>query len=400
MSLEPLLGSKRIFICAGTGGVGKTSISAAIGLGAARRGHRVLVLTIDPSRRLAEALGIRKNTPEPVPLGPTRERMVGIVPPGALSVWVLDPKRVSDQTVMRLAPSEEAARRLLANPIYQQVTNMIAGMQEYTAMEALHGFVQQGTYDIVVLDTPPSRNALNFLDAPRRLDDSINSRLIELMVPREGGKKGTTRRFIERVLSGVFGAEFFGDLQVFFGAFGGLFAQLNGNAQAMRARLSEPDVAFILVGVGGEQSLAQARDFEQRIRELDLPLEAIVLNRSLVPLAQRPFVHHAMAATPPGHLREALSKLKALAEKEAREIDRACVEADALAARSDVPVVTVPELGTGVDDLPGLASVADWLFERQDSPSLEDLPHGTLEALDTEEGVDVPRGVPVEGPVV
>ncbi len=386
MSLEPLLESKRIFICAGTGGVGKTSVSAAIGLGAAQRGRRVLVLTIDPSRRLAEALGIQKNTPKPIPLSVSDARAVGIVPPGSLAVWVLDPRRVSDETVRRLAPSPESAERMMANPIYQQVTNLIAGMQEYTAMEALHGFVQEGRYDIVVLDTPPSRNALNFLEAPRRLKESSDSRLLDLILPREGGKKGTTRRFVERVLSAVFGEEFFGDLQVFFRAFRGLFAQLNGHAQAMRVRLAEPDVAFILVGVGGEQSLAQAHDFEERIRELGLPLEAIVFNRSLVPLARRPFLDPGeLSRDHPSVHQRALGKLHALARKEAREIDRACAEADALADRSDVPVVTVPEMGSGVDDLTGLAAVADWLFrgEARDHPAAQDQepsPNGARQA--------------------
>ena len=122
MSLAPLIAEKRIFVCAGTGGVGKTSVSAALGLGGARRGRRVLVLTIDPSRRLADALGIRQNTPEPISLGVQRERGLGIEPPGSLAVWVLDPKRVSDKTVRRLARTREEGERLLANPIYQQVT--------------------------------------------------------------------------------------------------------------------------------------------------------------------------------------------------------------------------------------------------------------------------------------
>ncbi len=361
MSLEPLLKTKRIIVCAGTGGVGKTSVSAAIGVGAAQRGKRVLVLTIDPSRRLAEALGVQKNTPRPVPLEGEAAREAGIRPPGSLAVWVLDPKRVADETVRRLARSPESAERLLANRVYRQVTNLIAGMQEYTAMEALHGFVQEGVYDLVVLDTPPSRNALNFLEAPRRLKESVDSRILDLLAPRQG-KKGTTRRFIERVLSGVFGEAFFADLQVFFGAFGGMIAHLTGNAQAMRARLAEPDAAFILVGVGGEASLAQARDFESRIRELGLPLEAIVLNRSLVPLARRPYVAPVDEDRFPV-LHRAITKLLVLARKEAQAIDRAVQEAEALAERSEVPVIAVRELGQGVDDLPGLARVAEWLFE-------------------------------------
>ncbi len=367
MSLAPLFAERRIFVCAGTGGVGKTSISAALGLGAAQRGQRVLVLTIDPSRRLAETLGIRQNTPEPIPLGSVRERALGIRAPGSLAVWVLDPKRVSDQTVRRMARSPEEAERMLANRIYKQVTSMVAGMQEYTAMEALHGFVTAGTYDLVVLDTPPSRNALNFLEAPRRLKRSVDTRIIDLMKPRRDGKViGTTRRFVERVLGGVFGAEFFADLQVFFGSFGAMFAELSGSAQQMRERLAEPDVAFLLIAAPGHRSHEQAQAFEARLRELGLPLGAVVLNRSLVPLASRPQPDESLlpAGAGPQH-RAALDKLRLLAARESESIAQACMRAEQLAAQSEAPLVTVPELGSGVDDLEGLAGLSRWLFAEE-----------------------------------
>ncbi|MFH1468858.1 MAG: ArsA-related P-loop ATPase [Pseudomonadota bacterium] len=368
MTLTPVLVGKRILICAGTGGVGKTSISAALGLGAARRGQRVLVLTIDPSQRLAEALGVHQNTPEPVSLGRARERAAGIEAPGALSIWVLDPKRVSDQTVRRLARSPEEAARLMANPIYEQVTTMIAGMQEYTAMEALHGFVDAGAYDLVVLDTPPSRNALNFLEAPTRLKESLDTRIVELMLAKGAeGASGPARRLLERVLGGVFGQEFFADLQVFFGAFGGMLAQLNGNAQRIRARLSEPDTAFLLIAGASPHSLEQLRSFEARIRELGLPLGAVVLNRSAAPLAARPRADEGWlpAGAGPAH-RSALEKLGRLAAQEEADIAAAVDLAESLGRDGTLPVVTVPELGRGVDDVEGLVEVSRWLLEGGD----------------------------------
>lgn len=375
MSLEYLVRTRRIFVCAGTGGVGKTSVSAALGLGAARRGHRVLVLTIDPSRRLAEALSVRQNTPEPVPLGPDREREVGIAPPGSLSVWVLDPKRVSDQTVRRLARSPQEAERLMANPVYHQITSMIAGMQDYTAMEALHGFVSAGTYDLVVLDTPPSRNALNFLDAPTRLKESLDTRIVDLVMARSTGTDddpalpGAARRFVERILGGVFGAEFFADLQVFFSAFGGMFAQLNGNAQRMRARLGQSDVAFVLVGGTTPRSVEQMRAFEKRIREMDLPLGAVVLNRSMGPLAARPFPgDDRLPAEPTAAHRSALATLRTLALREAPAIAEAAAIAEEFRRTSSVPVIAVPELGSGVDDLAGLVEVSRWLLGETGQP--------------------------------
>ncbi len=370
MSLAPLAEDRRIFVCAGTGGVGKTSVSAALGLGAARRGKRVLVLTIDPSRRLAEALGIRQNTPEPVLLEADRVRSLGIEPPGSLSVWVLDPKRVADQTVHRLTRTPEEAKRLLENSVYQRVTEMIAGMQEYTAMEALHGFVSQGTYDMVVLDTPPSRNALNFLEAPSRIAESLDARIVDLMKPStDEGIFGATRRILERVLGGVFGAEFFQDLQVFFGAFGGMFHQLSGNALEMRARLGQPDVAFLLVSSGGRDSIIQARSFEKRLRELSLPLGALVLNRSLAPLAARPFPDASLLPSRPKKVhKSALAKLVRLAVRESKGINEAVALVEELEQSSEVPVVPVPELGSGVDDLEGLAEVSTWLFGEVEIP--------------------------------
>lgn len=363
MSLSSLLDQKRIVVCAGTGGVGKTSVAAALGVGAARRGRRVLVLTIDPSRRLAEALGIRKNTPEPVPLDPEQNRLAGIEPPGSLSVWVLDPKRVCDQTVRRLARSPEEAQRLLENSVYRQVTAMIAGMQEYTAMEALHGFVAQGTYDLMVLDTPPSRNALNFLDAPVRLAASIDSRIIDLVVSQSDGRvAGTTRKFVGAILGRVFGEEFFSDLQVFFNAFGAMFVQLSGSALEMRERLTEPDVTFVLVGTA-HASLDQAEAFQDRLRKLEMPLGAMVLNRSLAAFSGRPPPDDSLLPRDAGeHHRSALAKLEDLARQEAETVTRDQDRVQELEEQAGVPVVSVPELGQGVDDVAGLGELARWLF--------------------------------------
>lgn len=366
--LDDVLADKRIVVCAGTGGVGKTTTSAALALGAARQGKRVLVLTIDPSRRLAETLGVRRNTPEPIRLGAAREREAGIAPPGSLSAWMLDPKLVSDSTVRRLAATNADAERLMANPIYQHVTQMIAGMQEYTAMEALHGFVEQGVYDLVILDTPPSRNALNFLEAPHRLAEFLDGRIFRIMLPRERGRViGTTRHLVDLVLSGVFGEQFYDDLQVFFSAFSGLFAQLNGNAQRMRARLQEPDATFLLVTTPAPEALDEARFFERKIRDLRLPLGAFVLNRSQAPLADRPFPGDDLLPENAGpEHRSALARLVELAERERRQVEADLRLLRELTANSpgEVPAVALPEFGQGVEDLVGLAELSRWLLGR------------------------------------
>lgn len=366
--LSDHISEKRIVICCGAGGVGKTTTSAALAVAAAQDGRRVLVLTIDPSKRLAEALGVSANTPDPIRVTPAREAQAGIAAPGALSAWMLDPKLVSDATVKRLVKDPVRAAELMANPIYQQVTQMIAGMQEYTAMEALHGFVERGDYDLVILDTPPSRNALNFLDAPRRLGEFLDGRIFKMLLPDRDGHAlgGTTRRMAGRVLSGVFGDEFYGDLQVFFSAFGGIFAQLNGNAQKMRERMQQDDVVFLLVTSPVRTALDDALYFEDRIRELELPLGGLILNRSRHLAEDRPMPGKQLL---PPHATEvhraALAHLVTLAERERRHEaeHRELLNTLVQHAPKDIEVLTVPEFPEGIDDLAGLGELARWLLD-------------------------------------
>src|SRR4051812_3115558 len=145
-----LIRNRRVIVCCGAGGVGKTTTAAALSLAAARAGRRVLVLTIDPSKRLAETLGVSRNPPTPVAVPPDRQIAAGIHAPASLDAWMLDPKLVADESVRRLTKNPEDAERVLGNRIYQQVSSMVAGMHEYTAMEALHRLVNEGRYDLVV----------------------------------------------------------------------------------------------------------------------------------------------------------------------------------------------------------------------------------------------------------
>lgn len=363
------LREKRIIVCCGAGGVGKTTTSAALAVAAAQDGRRVLVLTIDPSKRLAEALGVTTNTPEPVRVRPEREALAGIHAPGTLSAWMLDPKLVADAAVKRLVRDPKKLAELLANPIYQQVTQMIAGMQEYTAMEALHGFVERGDYDLVILDTPPARNALNFLDAPRRLGEFMDGRIFRMLLPEQesGPFGGTTRMMAAKVLTGVFGDEFFADLQVFFAAFSTIFAQLNGNAQKMRERMQQKDVIFLLVTSPVRTAVDDALYFEDRLRELSLPLGGLILNRSRQINADRPMPGpHLLPEGATDAHRRALAHLSQLAEREReQEAEHRELRATLVAhAPEDIAVLVVPEFPGGIDDLPGLGELARWLIGR------------------------------------
>ena len=214
--VEQLLAERRVIVVCGAGGVGKTTTSASLALAAARAGRRVLVITIDPSKRLAQTLSVSPHEPEPTALPPERQRAVGIEPPGNLSAWMLDPQSVSDRTVRRMSRDSGAADLLLQNRVYRHVTSMIAGMQEYTAVEALHGFIRDDHYDLVVLDTPPSRDALRFLDAPSRATAFLDRRIFQLFVPgSENPIRQAATRMFERLLDLAFGQQARRELQQF-----------------------------------------------------------------------------------------------------------------------------------------------------------------------------------------
>ncbi|MBI5549201.1 MAG: ArsA family ATPase, partial [Deltaproteobacteria bacterium] len=279
--LAALLRRKRIIVCCGAGGVGKTTSAAALALAAARMGRKVLVLTIDPSRRLAETLGVSQNPLTPVPLPEDRARAAGIEKPGALDAWLLAPKLVADDAVRRIVQSPEEAERLISNRIYQQVSAMVAGMHEYTAMEALHRLMEGGSYDLVVLDTPPSRNALDFLEAPGRLARVLDAKVFRVFLPRSGGLFArAASRMVERALSAVFGVEFASELTAFLGAFSQLFGMLNIDVSRMRTILGGEDAAFLLVCSPAPAAVEEAFFFRDKTRELGLPLRGFILNRA------------------------------------------------------------------------------------------------------------------------
>ena len=262
-----LLIRRRLIITCGAGGVGKTTVSAAMALAAARLGQRVLVVTIDPSKRLAETLGVGQDLDAPVALSAERLAALGVEPPGSMSAWMLDPKRVSDAVVEQFSASKEDARSLLGNSIYANLSGMVAGMQEYTAVEALHGFVADDAYDLIVLDTPPSRNALRFLDAPDRVGGFLDRRIFNLFVPGDAGMiRRAATALVTRVLDAGLGKSTREELQSFLGLFGALLAHLNRNQSQMRLFLKTDAVGFVLVTSPERAALDEVFAFERRAR--------------------------------------------------------------------------------------------------------------------------------------
>lgn len=359
-----MLAEKRVVVCCGAGGVGKTTVSASLALAAARAGRRVLVVTIDPSKRLAETLGVQRNPPEPVALPADRLAAAGI-DAGSLAAWMLDPKLVSDRVVNDFARSPEEARRLLDNPMYRNITSMIAGMQEYTAVEALHGFVQDGVYDLVILDTPPSRDALRFLDAPDRVSMFLDRRIFNLFVPGEGGViRRMATKLIENVMDVAFGERTRRDLQQFFDLFGGLLDHLNHNQHEMQAFFKQPDIGFLLVTSPAREALAEAEFFARKTRdELNMHLCGYVLNRSLA--AQAGFAMpdpDALPADADPALRSGLSRLAELGRVEQQKVaEHLALAADLDRRAGDGFAWVLPMLGGGASHLSDLIRLADVL---------------------------------------
>ena len=360
-----LLRQKRIIVCCGAGGVGKTTTAAALSLAAARAGRRVLVLTIDPSRRLAETLGVSRNPPEPVAVPKERQAMAGITAPATLEAWMLDHKLVADSAVRRLTKTPEEAEKVLNNRVYQQISTMVAGMHEYTAMEALHRLVNAGRYDLVVLDTPPSRHALDFLEAPRRLSRLIDTRAISAFLPKSDSLVArAASKVIERILASVFGEDFSSEFVTFLSMFSGIFQSLNVDVNTMRTFLSGPDVAFLLVSSPAPTTLAEAHFFQDKTRELGLPFRGFVLNRSRALNVKKPFPDLTMLGAPDAlGARPGMEKLQAMAKTELEWANRDLALLRDLETRAgeNATAIALPELPQGADDMGTLISVADVL---------------------------------------
>jgi anion-transporting ArsA/GET3 family ATPase len=278
--------SHRVLVSVGTGGVGKTTVSAAIGLEAARRGLRVLVLTIDPARRLADALGLAElgHDAQRIPDAVLREAGVGSQ--GSLSAMMLDTKRTFDELVARYAPDDEAIARIYDNPIYQNLTDALAGSREYSAMERLHQLHSQGEYDLIVLDTPPAAHALDFLDAPRRLTGFLDGQLIKLMFAPALALGRTGLRLFQfganavlPLIERVTGMEFLRIVAEFLLAFESMLVGFTTRAREIEALLRSPDCGFVLV-VGPDRLQARrAREFWERLEAEQIRLVGLVANR-------------------------------------------------------------------------------------------------------------------------
>ncbi|MEE9279342.1 MAG: ArsA-related P-loop ATPase [Myxococcota bacterium] len=323
----------RVLVTVGTGGVGKTTVSAALGIEAARRGKRVLVLTIDPAKRLADALGIDGLDHEPRELDGLPQ--IAVAPGGSLAAMVLDTKRTFDELVTRFSPDQESRARILANPIYRNLTDALAGSSEYSAMAKLHELWSTGDYDLIVLDTPPASHALDFLDAPRRLTGFLDSGFLKLLVhPAAAVGRAGFRLFrfgselVLRALERITGIELLTAISEFLLAFEAMLDSFNEQGRELERLLRDRSCGFLLV-VGPDPEQARgARAFWHRLQPEGIHLVGSVLNR----------VHVWPGAAPPPRTSEAERRgavdwlRKELAE---RGVARAGAAAEALAATAE-----------------------------------------------------------------
>jgi anion-transporting ArsA/GET3 family ATPase len=367
-SIAELLEGRRVCVCAGSGGVGKTTTAAAIATGMAARGLRVAVLTSDPAKRLADSLGLPElgNTERQV--DPALFADAGTATNGGeLWAMMLDAKQTFDEVIREHAPDAATRDRILSNRIYQQLSSALAGSQEYMAMEKLYEIHAEDRYDLLVLDTPPSRNALDFLEAPNRLLQFIEGRALQVFMRPTGlGMKffGRGASMMFSVLRRITGVDLLEDLAEFFQAFGGMVGGFRERARKVNQLLADPRTSFLVICGPQDEPISEAVFFHHKLVEAEMHFGGVIVNK----------VHYEGEVSTPGtklvgQLTDALAdadlahrvgdnleEFRVLAERDRRNIDRLALELGAPA------VIEVPYLDDDVHDLAGLLEIDRYLF--------------------------------------
>ena len=351
-----------LIVCCGSGGVGKTTTAAALALRAAEHGRKTVVLTIDPARRLAQALGVENldNDPQPVDLGPEVK--------GQLQAMMLNMKRTFDDMVIEHAPDK--AESIFANPVYQTAVSSFGGTQEYMAMEKLGQLSDQGIWDLIVVDTPPSRNALDFLDAPKRLGNFLDGRMIRIfMAPGRGFGRFVTGAMglALKGVSTIVGGDMLSNASVFIQSLDTMFGGFRARSQRTFELLSRPGTNFVVVSAAEPDALREASFFVDRLSSENMPLAGLVLNRT----------HPTLSSLSSGHALTAADQLDAEEQTPETVLAAGVLRVHAQRALTDkrethllqrftgahprVAIVGVPSLPYEVTDLDALRAVADQL---------------------------------------
>ena len=381
--IDALINDSHVVVCVGPGGVGKTTIAAALGALSARRRKRTLVCTIDPAPRLADALGTGGLGSDPKPLPPDACRAIGVdeAAGGNLHAVRIDTEATFRRMVIEAVPDPEMQRRIFDNVIYRQITTMLTGSQEFAATLALHDFVTSGKYDIVVLDTPPTANALDFLEAPTRIAAAVSSPALNWFArPPAGAKRFSFQRLrsggalLVRRMAKLVGSRFLDDVGVFLLDFQEVLTGFLSRAQAVDKLLRGPGVGFLLVLVPEVAAIDEALYFHDRLRAAGIRLAGFVANRIHLPpgldaagaLAAALRAEPTAAALPAGTVDDAAARLAPVAHafallsaSERRELARLAQRAPGVA------ITEVPLLDHDVDNLTELRTVGEHLAAAQ-----------------------------------
>ena len=358
-SLRDLVEHRHVLVCCGTGGVGKTTTAAALAIEGARRGRRTIVVTIDPAKRLANALGLDELSNTPREIGRDRWDPTGAAPIGGrLFALMLDTEGTFDQLVAKYSLSGDQAETILENRFYRNIAGALSGTQEYMAMEKLYELHDSDAFDLIVVDTPPTRHALDFLDAPKRLTRMLDNRVFRmLMVPastamRIGGFAATA---LLKTISRVVGTEVVDDVVAFFRAFEGMEQGFRDRAHQVTELLGSTDTAFVLITSPRHDAVEEAEFFAERLVEGRYSVDALIVNR----------VHPRFTEALPDDLRARATvadpaladRLRNLADFEAIARHERDQLAGLEARVGDAPVTYVPELGRDVHDFAALHAV-------------------------------------------
>jgi len=371
VDLNAWLDDTRLVVCVGSGGVGKTTTAAAIGLWAAQRGRKAMVLTIDPAKRLANSLGLDSMGGEPTRIDLDPLGQGAVADGGELWAMMLDSRGTFDDLIQRVAPDEASRDRILANHVYRHMADAFAGSQDYMATEKLYDLVQDGRWDLLVLDTPPVKNALDFLESPGRLVRFLDDRVLKwFLAPLQQGSgsriRAGTSQIVMKLLGYVLGQDFVSELTTFLGDFNGLYEGFRQRHSAVLEMMEAPGTSFMAVCAPHEQSIDIAEYFIDELGERGLPLAGVVVNQVYQPPHGVPAsaIQGALPDAPAEQVErlsalwsEATDRLKLLSEEQGLMVQRV---ADALP--EGAMFQQVPRLDGEVHDLRALRRVGDLLL--------------------------------------
>jgi anion-transporting ArsA/GET3 family ATPase len=366
VSVADLLEGKRICVCAGSGGVGKTTTSAAIALGMAAQGAKVAVVTIDPAQRLANALGVEELPNEPHRVDPGRLTSAGLAIKGELWAMMLDPKRTFDELIERIAPDPARADEIKANRVYRELSTAVSGSQEFTAMAKLYDLDQEHEFDLLVLDTPPSRNALDFLEAPQRLNSFLEGSTLKALARPAGQGIRLLGRSATPLLAGlrrVTGVDLLTDLGTFFQLLGDMTGDFSLRAAEVERMLRARTTAFVLVTSAEREPIDEAIWLHRTLEHGGLPFAGVVVNRvhhdllaGSEPDDVTPSLRRSLGSDLAARVAENFHDYHVLARRDDRNVKRLA------RALGREPVLLVPQLDEDVHDLEGLLRMHRYLF--------------------------------------